>query len=891
MAGAEIKAAKLVLDIGNQLAARKTCPNKDFIIKLLKQASSSLPELKQTSSLKPAINPLSDSLIKHGLLLQKDKDVRLLVAICFCEIIRILAPDPGFSDEVVRDIFKLFLSIFEELADMRSPYFLRRVKLLETVAKLEFCVLMLDLDTDTEDLVLDMFNTFFNVVREDSPSSLVSAMSSIIALIFKAEVSEPHFKVILQNLLKEDKDTSPASFQLAVSVIQSCREELEPFVCQFLRSCMEKNAVATELEGFYHEIIFQIFQFAPKMLFAVIPNLTQELMKDWVDARIKAINLTGRLFMLPENHFSQEYRPLFIEFLNRFSDKSTDVRLSAVLCAKSFYMTNRSGTESFELLAALKGRLLDFDEKVRTQAVTVVSDLARSNLKSFPPELISRAAERLRDTKVTVRKKALQKLLEVYQDYCTKCSGGIMTLSDHFEQIPCRTLMLCYDKDCKEFGPQKLEQVLAEELFPASLSMEERTRHWMFLFSLFTPAHLKALNTILSQKRRRSVHGDTTWFPLQATEGKENGSEEVKKRINMSFVKMSASFPDPTKAEDCFQKLHVMKDNVIFNALLELLEEVKFESARTKRDNLLRKIGDKHSIFGFLRLLSSKCLYNIFSSELVHSILDHISTVRFGNKHLEDSSLKLLLNIISMFPPLLRGSEEQLRVLLLDEDIPLDEELIRILEKQGARMSIKLSDIYPSLERVCLEGTRAQSKLAVSAIAALIDTSEKSILLELCKKLVDALHSGQNIPTVLQSLGCLARHSISTFEAHDSQISRHIFEEVFQATDVEMSSDIGSSDVNSECSFSCKIKIFGLKALVKSFLPHQNIQVNRKSNELLEVILQMLQKGDVSDCLISCETDKAHIRLAAAKSVLRLSKRWDLHMSPLIFRLTVLMAK
>ncbi|KAK3012420.1 hypothetical protein RJ639_010651 [Escallonia herrerae] len=371
----------------------------------------------------------------------------------------------------------------------------------------------------------------------------------------------------------------------------------------------------------------------------------------------------------------------------------------------------------------------------------------------------------------------------------------------------------------------------------------------------------------------------------------ENGSEEVKKRINMSFVKMSASFPDPTKAEDCFQKLHVMKDNVIFNSLVELLEEVKFESARTKRvicltsigtqklfyagkkgtlsvlqamvlrsylccfaeynnlsclllflkDNLLRKIGDKHSIFGFLRLLSSKCSYNIFSSELVHYVLDHISSVRFGNKHLEDSSLKLLLNIISMFPPLLRGSEEQLRVLLLDEDIPLDEELIRIVEKQGARMSIKLSDIYPSLERVFLEGTRAQSKLAVSAIAALIDPSEQSILLELCK--------------------------------------------------VEMSSDIGSSDVNSECSFSCKIKIFGLKALVKSFLPHQNIQVNRKSNELLEVILQMLQKGDVSDCLISCETDKAHIRLAAAKSVLRLSKRWDLHISPLIFRLTVLMAK
>lgn len=43
------------------------------------------------------------------------------------------------------------------------------------------------------------------------------------------------------------------------------------------------------------------------------------------------------------------------------------------------------------------------------------------------------------------------------------------------------------------------------------------------------------------------------------------------------------------------------------------------------------------------------------------------------------------------------------------------------------------SDIYPSLERICLEGTRAESKLAVSAIAALSGSSEQYIFSELCK--------------------------------------------------------------------------------------------------------------------------------------------------------------
>lgn len=47
-----------------------------------------------------------------------------------------------------------------------------------------------------------------------------------------------------------------------------------------------------------------------------------------------------------------------------------------------------------------------------------------------------------------------------------------------------------------------MELVLAEDLFPAFLSVEERTRHWIHLFSIFTPLHTKALNSILTKKRR-----------------------------------------------------------------------------------------------------------------------------------------------------------------------------------------------------------------------------------------------------------------------------------------------------------------------------------------------------------------------------------------------------
>lgn len=50
-----------------------------------------------------------------------------------------------------------------------------------------------------------------------------------------------------------------------------------------------------------------------------------------------------------------------------------------------------------------------------------------------------------------------------------------------------------------------MEIVLAEHLFPASLSMKERTAHWVAFFSLFTQLHIRALNSILSQKQRYTL--------------------------------------------------------------------------------------------------------------------------------------------------------------------------------------------------------------------------------------------------------------------------------------------------------------------------------------------------------------------------------------------------
>jgi sister-chromatid-cohesion protein PDS5 len=150
---------------------------------------------------------------------------------------------------------------------------------------------------------------------------------------------------------------------------------------------------------------------------------------------------------------------------------------------------------------------------------------------------------------------------------------------------------------------------------------------------------------------------------------------------------------------------------------------------------------------------------------------------------------------------------------------------------------------------------------------------------------MDSLLCGRNIPTTLQSLACVGQYSVLEYDNIYEDITSYIYR-VFQA---EPSDNQLPCDQSSGCCNSCKLKIYGLKTLVKSFLPRHG-QVVRKIDDLLNILKKTL-KSQGHDGIKSCEDTGANVRLAAAKAVLLLSRKWDLHISPEVFRLTILMAK
>ncbi|KAL1543836.1 sister chromatid cohesion protein pds5-like [Salvia divinorum] len=875
-------AKQLLKKIGEELVAGETCPDESVIVKLLKKAASAFMELKQSDSENHSVNPPGNSRTRQGLLDQRDRDAPVLL------------PDPAFSHAVSSKIFRFLLRMFEELHDTSSKYFRMRAKILETVDKLQFCLVMLD--TGCEDLVVKMFKSFFSVIREDHPQSLIDSISSIITSILAENVEadpnplerntfQPLLDVILRNIIKEKKATSSAPYRLAASVVQNSSEKLKGYICQFLTSCiLNRDAVGSPIKEAYHEVMLEIYQVAPELLLSVIPHLTHELLTDQVDVRIKVLNLIKKLLMLQGKNIAREYPCVLAELLNRFSDKSAEVRLTALSSAKALYITNLSGTDSLEtLFNAIGCRLLDHDDKVRMEAVNVVCELAKTNLDRISSDLIAHASERLRDKKVSVRSKAFEKLVELYQEYCTRLAARITSFNEKIEEIPCKLLMLCYEKDCHEFRPQAMELVLVD-LFPACLSIEEKAKHWISIFSHFKPPHLRALKTILSQKRR--LRDGLKHYLDICRRTEDIGPGETERDIEALVVKMSSCFQYHAKAKECFQKLKELRDNRVFSVLEEFLKEnsVDFD---TIKDVYLNELEGQKALSEFFHLLFRKCAYNIFGFEHVRYILDCLSSEDAEEQHLKNYHTQLLLTIISAFPSLLKGSETKFQQLILEREIPFNEQLIEILAREGCHMPVKLSDIYPSLEKICLEGTRSQSKLAVTAICALVDASEQFIYPHLCKILVDSLQSGKNAPTVLQSLGCLAQYSISAFESQEKVITSYVLEKIFQQNDALASKDLETLT----CCSVCELKVYGLKTIVRSFLPHKNACHGRPFSFLLEIIKQMLQNHQLSAGCIQCGRDEAFIRLAAVKSVLRLSRKWDLHISPEIFRLTVLVAK
>lgn len=215
-------------EAGRQLS--KPPDSVDNLLHLLDQTEKLLSMVDQSpnSLMQEALDQPTQALFNESLLKHSSMDVRVSVASCLCEITRITAPDAPYGDEEMKDVFQLVVSSLEDLSDESSRSYRKRVSIIETIAKVRSCVLMLDLECD--DLIVEMFEHFMKSVRDHHMTNIYLPMVNIMALVLEEseEISVDMIKPLLASIKNNSEGVLPVARKLGEEVLKKSADKLRP---------------------------------------------------------------------------------------------------------------------------------------------------------------------------------------------------------------------------------------------------------------------------------------------------------------------------------------------------------------------------------------------------------------------------------------------------------------------------------------------------------------------------------------------------------------------------------------------------------------------------------------------------------------------------------------
>jgi hypothetical protein len=204
----------------------------DDLLTLLDKVENLLANVEQapSKSMHDALLPSMKALITNELLRHAEMDVKVSVLSCITEITRITAPDAPYDDEKMKEIFQLTVAVFENLSHVSSHCYTKVVSILDTVAKIRSCLMMLDLECDA--LVVEMFQTFFKIISSNHPHDVFSAMETIMTMVIDEsdDISLDLLSPLLASVRKENEIVSPISWKLGEKVITNCAAKLQPYL-------------------------------------------------------------------------------------------------------------------------------------------------------------------------------------------------------------------------------------------------------------------------------------------------------------------------------------------------------------------------------------------------------------------------------------------------------------------------------------------------------------------------------------------------------------------------------------------------------------------------------------------------------------------------------------
>ena len=555
---------------------------------------------------------------------------------------------------------------------------------------------MLMLDFDSQDATLDLFRILLGCLNTDNAELVSQPAVEVLATVLEAsEVpSMSLLDTVLGNLVEPQKSANPAAYQAVRELVLHAKATISPAVQRWLNSVIvDGRGGDSELKDDYHRLIYELYAVSPDILLPVLPNLAVELQVDHEGKRLAAAELVGLLLALPGGHsMATDYKGLFTDFLTRFRDKSSKIRLKVVEVAERVLLmflegghvtdlaTDRAG---HALLMQLKEALFDTDEEVRCQVVKTLSAVILAAPSSgVPTEVQEDLFLRIRDKKLKVRALAAEAFASVFKTFIGKVHAGEV-FSDEFEDavtaIPSR-LLSAYRED-PELRFHCLDRILCRGLMPDSLSDEQAARHWVTIYHDSDDLARGAFLALL--KKRHEIGRAVTWI-VQAREdirkaglsGPSQESEQTGQQLEAqvragtkAWAKIFGAFaPQWEKAEDGLQQLLEMKDNNIFRELVTISDyNVDMAAAQQARTSLMKRVSSRKSAQLVVQHMCDTLLQSALQKEHICHVCQQLSDWNDINEDEEsyrEIACEFLSRIAVVHPAIFTSSSAYLQAMV-----------------------------------------------------------------------------------------------------------------------------------------------------------------------------------------------------------------------------------
>ena len=640
-----------------------------------------MPQLEATE--RPAnFSKTAAQLISPRIMGNTDKDIRLLACCCIVDMFRISAPDILFSDEECVSIFEVFVAQLRNLSTC-DPFAGNGIKvmyILHSLATVNTCVLPVILASSgvagAEEVVLGLFHALISSIHAEHDEEVVKRMCSVLisCLEESEEISQELLDVLLLPLLPSSKADNVTAYGLVGRVLQGAPVNTQTSISMFLNHVLvgapsgtKGRVTESELTDHIYPLIYEIHKLAPDLLLKVLPNVCTQLQAEEEDVRLKAVKLLGRLFASTYADYGTEFSRNFREFVGRFVDVSSAVRLEMVDCSALIIKRKAALREQVE--RPLRERLRDPDAEVRLGALQRMVELAQEDpLKLAVPSFLEMGA-RIKDRRPEVRKAALLGMAQVYakhvasalpplgeltdsgDDLLASQRGGLV---DRLQQVPALVLS-CWSLPEPAMKQQVLT-LLQEHLLPrapklvaaASASQSQsqaaqsvqdaemdgrRAAALYFMFAHLGEPERGLLSGLLQYKA--SVRKELQAF-LQARDVVYGNARSVPvsssadaAALKNAMLRLALALPTADKKTAGLERLGAMKDKNIFRLLARAAQPLDTAVDSLKgRDDLRGRVDSKSVLGEYTGRLWDTAGYLVANEDIVGALVRHAAAVR-----------------------------------------------------------------------------------------------------------------------------------------------------------------------------------------------------------------------------------------------------------------------